>query len=98
MRKAVFAIMCLLAASTVIAYCGDDVCNVLAGETRNSCCDDCACGFGMECSDQGVCVFPDEAPQITGRVATRFYGFEGWFAALVAAMAVGVVVLYMLRK
>ena len=43
------------------------------------------------------CDFAQEEVQITGKAVTRLYGFDGWFAALVAAMAVGVLVLYKLR-
>ena len=97
MRVAFLAIAFLIASSAVCAYCGDGVCNTVAGESRSSCCEDCACGSGMVCLESGDCDFAQEEVQITGRAITHLYGFDGWFAALVAAMAVGVLVLYKLR-
>ncbi|MBR9679158.1 MAG: hypothetical protein GON13_02735 [Nanoarchaeota archaeon] len=97
MRSAFFAIAFLVAVSSVFAYCGDGVCNTVAGESRSSCCEDCACSSSMVCLENGDCGFAQEELQITGKAVTRLYGFDGWFAALVAAMAVGVLVLYKLR-
>lgn len=98
MRKSVVLLALLLMPVIVQAYCGDGVCNVAAGETRNTCCADCPCGFAMDCSDDGVCVFPEAPVQITGGAITHLYGFEGAFAAMVAGVAITVIVLYKLRK
>lgn len=98
MRLTLLVLVFLLVPAIVQAYCGDGVCNVVAGESRRSCCDDCPCGYSMICTETGSCEFAEVSnQQITGH-ATYLYGFEPVLAGLVALMAVGVLVLYKFRS
>jgi len=102
MRAFILAILSLAMIANVWAYCGDGVCNVVAGESRTNCCTDCSCGYQSECSDSGACVLSSEGVKFTGGAVSepvsRLYGFDGAYAALVATLAIGVLVLYKLRK
>lgn len=98
MRTLFFSLALLLVVGNVLAYCGDGVCNTVAGESRSSCCSDCACGYNQVCSDSESCVaVAHPTVQVTGYVS-RLYGFDGWFAILVAVLSMFVLLLYKFKK